>query len=161
MPNQAIQLMTKKILQHFNVTQAPIPVEQIAEKMNIKISYAPSTDYSGILIRKDGGALMGINSDESPGRRRFTVAHELGHYFLEKGNAVSIDYRDNNSRPDKTVHETNADFFAANLLMPKWLLANDYKSTQGSYEERLVRLSERYQVSREAMMWRLKNLNLR
>lgn len=160
MSSQDIQLKVKDILTHFGITRAPIPVEQIAEKMNIKISYAPSTDYSGILIRKDGGALMGINSEESPGRRRFTVAHELGHYFLEKTTAVSIDYRDNSSRPDKTKQEVMADDFAANLLMPKEFLVHDYVMVGGRYEEKLVRLAEQYQVSREAMMWRLKNLQL-
>ncbi|HSR88793.1 MAG TPA: ImmA/IrrE family metallo-endopeptidase [Candidatus Udaeobacter sp.] len=161
MSSQIIQAKVRKILTHFKVTEAPVPVEQIAEKMNIQISYAPSVEYSGILIRKNGGALMGINTEESPARRRFTIAHELGHFFLESTTAVSIDYRDNNNRPDKTIFEKRADDFAANLLMPKQLLLNDFRKLDGSYEDRLIELSEQYQVSREAMMWRLKNLNLR
>lgn len=161
MSNPIIQAKVRKILTHFKVTGAPVPVEQIAEKMNIQINYAPSFEYSGILIRKNGGALMGINTNESPARRRFTIAHELGHFFLENTTAVSIDYRDSSNRPEKTIFEKRADDFAANLLMPRQLLVKDFKKLEGSYEERLVILSERYQVSNEAMMWRLKNLNLR
>ncbi len=163
MPNPIVQAKIRRILSHFKISQAPVPVEQIAEKMNIQISYAPSSEYSGILIRKEGGALMGINSEESPGRRRFTIAHELGHFFLEKS-TVSIDYRDNGNRPDKTIHEKRADEFAATLLMPRPFLIKDFKKIsdkESSIEDVLARLVEKYQVSKEAMMWRLKNLGLR
>jgi len=163
MSNQIIQIKIRALLSQFKVTQAPIPVEQIAEKMNIQISYAPSSEYSGMLIRKGDGALMGINSDESPARRRFTIAHELGHFFLEKNTAVTIDYRDNGNRPDKTIQEKHADDFAANLLMPKNFLTVDFKKIFENTQDRgslLLQLAERYQVSQEAMMWRLKNLGL-
>jgi len=163
MQNQIIQAKIRLLLSKFDVSQAPVPVEQIAEKMNIQISYAPSSEYSGMLIRKGNGALMGINSEESPTRRRFTIAHELGHFFLEKKTTVSIDYRDNGSRPDKTFQEKRADDFAANLLMPKMFLMEDFKKIFKDTKDRsslLSQLAERYQVSQEAMMWRLKNLGL-
>jgi hypothetical protein len=62
----------------------------------------------------------------SEGFRRFTVAHELGHYFLE-GHYKHI-FADGNSRHESASgyssddpHEREADAFAAALLMPEGL----------------------------------------
>ncbi|PIT88668.1 MAG: hypothetical protein COU29_02785 [Candidatus Magasanikbacteria bacterium CG10_big_fil_rev_8_21_14_0_10_36_32] len=158
-----IQAKVRKLLTDFDVSRAPVPVEQIAQQLGIQVSYAPSTEYSGMLIRTESGeVLMGVSSDESPTRRRFTIAHELGHFHLEK-NKVSIDYRGNYHGSDKPASEKNADDFAANLLMPRSFLSKDFHRISGGklfLEDQLVALAELYQVSREAMMWRLKNLNL-
>jgi Zn-dependent peptidase ImmA (M78 family) len=154
-----------EIFERFNITHVPIPVEDIAKDLDIKISYAPSEEYSGILIRKeDGGTLMGINSLENPSRMRFTIAHELGHFLLEK-TSVSIDYRSNHPNETKTQQEKKADFFAANLLMPENFLREDFKTALQNrpnvfLEEDLNKLATRYEVSKEAMKYRLMNLKL-
>ena len=157
-------LKINKILQDFSIQSAPIPVEVIAQKMGIEISYAPSTDYSGILIRKsDGNVLMGINNSESVPRMRFTIAHELCHYFFNKNDHVTVEYRNkthNGQKPDK---EKIADFFAANLLMPESLVHSDFKeATKGGifFEDNLTSMADKYQVSKEAMKYRLLNLQL-
>lgn len=166
MSDRIMQAKIRKILSDFDINQAPIPVEHITEALGIKISFAPSGDYSGILIRRDakdgGGVLMGINSNDPPARRRFTIAHELGHYLLEK-KTVSIDYRDINHNPNKSETEVKIDEFAANLLMPFEFIKKDFrKISEGGvfFEEHLVQLVDKYNVSREAMTWRLKHLGL-
>ena len=160
-----IQKKVTEIFQQFGITEVPVPVEDIVEKLGIRISYAPSDEYSGMLIRKeDGGTLMGINSLEKPPRMRFTIAHELGHFLLEKS-SVSIDYRNKYHDSDKPIQEKKADFFAANLLMPEQFLRRDFKKAVRAkvsvfLEEDLAALAESYNVSREAMKWRLTNLGL-
>jgi len=157
-------LKIKKILEDFLIESAPVPVEVIAKKMGIEISYAPSADYSGILIRKsDGKVLMGVNNSESVQRMRFTIAHELCHYFFDKKDHVTVDYRNkihSNQKPDK---EKIADFFAANLLMPESLVRVDFKEATKEgifFEDNLSGMADKYQVSKEAMKYRLLNLQL-
>ncbi|MBI5229961.1 MAG: ImmA/IrrE family metallo-endopeptidase [Candidatus Magasanikbacteria bacterium] len=154
----------EKIFQDFAITIAPIDVKSIAEKMGIEISYAPSAKYSGMLIRKsDKKSLMGINNNESTGRMRFTIAHELGHYILHPRDSVNIDYRDKHHSIQKSQKEKLADFFAANLLMPESLIKNDFNFATKKgifFEDDLINLADKYQVSGEAMKWRLVNLNL-
>ena len=65
------------------------------------------------------------NGDHHP-RTRFSIAHELGHYFLERHRSYLL--RTGKSHPskgeflsDQTI-ETEADAFAAGLLMPSRLL---------------------------------------
>jgi Zn-dependent peptidase ImmA (M78 family) len=164
MRNSTIE-KSKEILDSFGIKNAPVPVEYVVAQYGINISYAPSKDYSGILIRKsDGGVLMGVNTDEKQSRIRFTIAHELAHFIFDTEQAVTVDYRNKTPLTDKPQKEKRADFFAANFLMPEEFLVEDFKKEvmDALYVtgENLKKLAEQYQVSKEAMMYRLKNLNL-
>jgi hypothetical protein len=96
-------------------------------------------------------------------RTRFSIAHELGHYFIERHRAYLL--RTGKSHPskgeflsDRTI-ETEADAFAAGLLMPSRLLrplvndgemtfadivgwASDFKTSITSTARRSVELSD-------------------
>lgn len=160
MNKKRLEVGTQKILTKFGIRQAPIPIEEIAASFKIKISYASSDDYSGILIRKENSALMGINSNEPETRRRFSIAHELGHYILGR-KPVSIDYRSSNYI-EKPEEEKFADQFAANMLMPRRILTMDFEQIQkGNFsQENLIELAKKYKVSTEAMKFRLANIGL-
>ena len=61
-----------------------------------------------------------INSENPTTRRRFTLAHELGHLFLHNGKKLRIDNLNYSGDDSKTIsEETEANYFAASLLMPK------------------------------------------
>lgn len=158
-----IEIESRKYLDKFDIKQAPVPIEDIAEKMGIKISYAPSDEYSGMLIRKEKGqALMGINSNEIKTRMRFTIAHEVAHYIFDTKSEVAIDYRSSLNLLDKSDEEKRADLFAANILMPKkWINLDFEKIPRGSFsQEHLTDLAKKYKVSLEAMKYRLVNMGL-
>ncbi len=176
LPKKKIDMILKKIegkaketLDTIGIKTIPIPVEEIASKLNIKISRGPSKDFSGLLIRKDGSALIGVNNSEVPVRQRFTIAHELGHYFLHPQKDTFVDYRDNKEGDHKekvtrTPREREADMFAAALLMPSEQIEKDFRSIitkRGFTEDELEALAQRYQVSEKAMRFRLLNLNLK
>ena len=158
-----IEIEARKILSKYEINEVPVLVEDIAKKMGIKISYAPSNEYSGMLIRKEGEqALMGVNSNESKTRMRFTIAHEIAHFIFDKKTAVTIDYRNNGNVFDKSLEEKRADVFAANLLMPKkWLQLDVEKISKENFsKDKVADLARKYGVSTEAMTYRLINLNL-
>ncbi|OGN36105.1 MAG: hypothetical protein A2568_03115 [Candidatus Yanofskybacteria bacterium RIFOXYD1_FULL_44_17] len=160
---EKIESEVEKILSDLESKTLPIPVEDIATRHGIKISRAPSKDFSGLLIRKNGHALIGVNSNEAPVRQRFTIAHELGHYFLHPRKDAFVDYRDNKKEIMRTPTERHANMFAAALLMPQSLLSKDFINIakDGFTEVELEKLAEKYQVSENAMRFRLINLNLR
>ena len=63
-------------------------------------------------------ATIFINSQRPDERKLFTLAHEIGHFLLgHNGTNFRID-RDIHSK-NKDVYETEANFFAAALLMPE------------------------------------------
>lgn len=165
MISENIELKAEKVLSILNIKLMPIPIEEIASRLQIKISRAPSEDFSGLLIRKDGHALIGVNSEEAAVRQRFTIAHELGHYFLHPQKDAFVDYRKHkDSKKDAvtTIKERQANMFAAALLMPRKNLIKDFKNVAKglSDEEVTIILSKRYEVSDDAMKFRLKNLGL-
>lgn len=157
-----IETRAEQVLKKAAVKILPVPVEEIAGRYQIKISRAPHDAFSGLLIRKDGHALIGVNSKEAPVRQRFTVAHELGHFFLHPEKDAFVDYRDNKKGAMRTPREKQANMFAAALLMPRTLLLKDCRalSREGLAEDDIVALARRYQVSDEAMRFRLMNLNV-
>lgn len=84
-----------------------------------RIHYQPIDDW----FDEDGSIFVHGKDDfdillpqyTSPLRDRFTIAHELGHYFLhsDQGNRPIIAYRRGSTRI-----EWEANWFAAGLLMP-------------------------------------------
>jgi Zn-dependent peptidase ImmA (M78 family) len=159
---EQIETRAEAILNKVRITSLPVPVEEVAQKFQIRISRAPHKNFSGMLIRKDGGALIGVNSDEAEVRQRFTIAHELGHFFLHPEQDAFVDYRDNKHGIMRTAREKQANMFAAALLMPRKLLIKDFRTItkNGFSDDELHELARRHDVSEDAMRFRLINLNV-
>ena len=112
---------------HFRRT-IPVDVEGLALALGIRVNkvFLPET-VSG-LIQKMGGDRdeISVNAKHPETRQRFTIAHELGHFVLHRfmmgdGNADDCAYRSNGSFKNNKIgprEETEANKFAANLLMP-------------------------------------------
>ena len=153
----------EEILLENKIKSAPIPVEDIAKKYNIAIGTTPSDRFSGVLLRKeDGTSYIAVNSKESPVRQRFTIAHELGHYFLHPNTQTFVDFRDITQNVTRNPKERQANKFAAALLMPKKILQKDVAAIadEGILPEHIKFLASKYKVSEEAMSYRLINLHL-
>lgn len=157
-----IEKKAEEVLKDANVRSIPVPIEDVAYSLKIKISKAPSTDFSGLLIRKDGHALIGVNSSEAMVRQRFTIAHELGHFFLHPQKDTFVDYRKEVKGGEvRSPREKHADMFAAALLMPRESLLKDFKrmAKDGFSESLIGVLAKQYAVSEDAMRIRLINLS--
>lgn len=68
----------------------------------------------GFLVRCDGQALIFYHPSIPEPRRRFTIAHEIGHYVL--GHGGDLVNREPSSRDNPIEQEANR--FAASLLSP-------------------------------------------
>jgi len=104
---------------------------QLARDAGAVISYQPfeAEDISGLLYRVAGSApVIGVNSNNSKVRQRFTIGHELGHLTLHPGHdlilerLVRLNFRDATSSTASDEEEIEANRFAAELLMPQNLL---------------------------------------
>ncbi|RJO61203.1 ImmA/IrrE family metallo-endopeptidase [candidate division WS5 bacterium] len=158
---KAIEEKAEKILELAKVTKVPVDVSDMSRKLDIVVKYAPSTEFSGLLYRKDGKAFMAINSKDPEVRQRFTMAHELGHFFLHPQKDTFVEFRDSGTNSPRSLKEIQANQFAAALLMPRKNLLKDIVSYQetGITDKAIQALAERYQVSEESMNYRLRNLN--
>lgn len=162
MINEKIEILAEKVRKDLALKWLPEDMEKIIAKLGIKVKYAPSDEFSGLLIRKDGSALIGVNNNESSVRQRFTIAHELGHFFLHPTQDAFVDYRDNLKGVIRNAKEREANMFAAAFLMPKSLIISDVNklSKKGIFESEIKELASKYNVSKESMSYRILNLGL-
>jgi len=161
---QEIRKQVSKLLRENEVTHSPVPVEKIAQSLNIQVRFEEADDdLSGALIRDPKGrVVIGVNSAHHPNRQRFTVAHEIGHFILHKGISLHVDEDFRVNLRDGSVNrdEIQANAFAAELLMPTEFIEKDTKKLGQVDQQALERLARRYQVSARAMEIRLTNLGL-
>jgi Zn-dependent peptidase ImmA (M78 family) len=161
-----------QLLTDFSVSQLPVDVHSIVRRMDIQLmEYNLGEDTSGVLVIQKGKGTIGYNPKDPQVRRRFTVAHELGHYVLHRdSNDLFVDnfflmkFRGNNAYTDRDFQqEQEANAFAAALLMPKDFIEKETKKQeyQGLTETDIIaRLARRFEVSVPAMTYRLTNLNI-
>jgi Zn-dependent peptidase ImmA (M78 family) len=138
----------------FGGAEPPVPVESIAEDLLGLIVEEGDLDVSGVLQPEERRVFL--NANESPQRRRFTLAHEIGHWVCQclEGEAAPIYCRtqDVSASADRLL-EREANVFAAELLMPELLMREFALKRQAS-------IAEGFGVSEEAAGWRLYNLGL-
>lgn len=130
-----------------------MPVESIAEDLlGLTIDERALDGISGLLYPDE--RRIEVNATDIPARRRFTVAHELGHWVCQclegRGARVMCRAEDVAPETDRAL-EREANLFGAELLMP---------------EDAVRRYAEdpdapaRFGVSPLAMQWRLYSFDL-
>lgn len=76
--------IARAVLKQLDVSSGAMPIEEIAFALDIKeIRYEPLETFEVVLLtapNRPSGAIL-INSNSHLERRRFTLAHELGHYL--------------------------------------------------------------------------------
>lgn len=146
----------------------PIDVEAIAEYLNIKVRRREMEDaVSGLLLIKEGEAIIGVNALHPTTRQRFTLAHEIGHFVLHReGDSVFVDsspvfFRDEESSEGTRLQEIEANAFASALLMPAQLLRAYTGEGVDAHDEGTLRsLAWDFEVSVQALTIRLTRLGL-
>lgn len=132
-----IEKRVEEILNSFEIFSAPIPIVNIAKAYGF-IVVEINLDEPGFMIIDNQGIevngktekrIIAVNNLDSPFRKRFTIAHELGHYFLEVyGKAENENYffhRELKSSETDYKKEKEADLFASELLVPTRILKKE------------------------------------
>lgn len=151
------------ILDQFAEVPNPVPVEDIALALDISdIKTLKTEGFEGGLVApldKSEGVIL-VNSRSPRHRRRFSVGHELGHFVnpwhISKDGqqflCSEIDMR--RSRPrkgDRVMQmEVEANRFAAELLLPRRTFVRDLCRSAGPDLGHVVRLADKYDMSKEA-----------
>lgn len=139
-----IKNQAEKLAKEFGFTSLPICPKVIAEKSDIPLQALPPSiiSCSGRFIRVgDNFGIMYATYVPSEGFQRFSIAHELGHYFLEgHPEAVIVEgkHESNAGFASTSKYEREADTFAAALLMPEDL----FKSAMDGRDLSLEALTE-------------------
>lgn len=143
----------------------PVVIEGIIRELGVLLDKKTVLDpeISGQIERVDDTFKISANKSDHYYRQRFTMAHELGHYLYHSdliGEGVD-DNRAFRSTPEGRFYntkigsreETQANRFAASILMPKSLVVPMWSQVQD-----IESMAKEFQVSHTAMKIRLKSL---
>ena len=105
----------------------PLPIDPIwiASRLGIEvIETSLPPDVSGAIIKDEGkDPIIVLCKSDSNNRKRFTCAHEIGHYAYRVANEIDhyeyVDLRSKKSQLGSDPEEVFANQFAASLLMPE------------------------------------------
>jgi len=104
----------------------PTPIEILAQNLEAKIVFADLQHSGFVTATPSGGYIITINSQHSSHRRRFTVAHEIGHILLDKAARQVLGLKPL-TRQSRSCQRTNrmeraCDILARELLVPSEVL---------------------------------------
>lgn len=137
-----------------------IPVYDLASKVenvglfpySLPLGHASA---DGSYAEVDGLGVAVVNGEIDPGRRRSTLAHELGHHLF--GDAYSVDWGTDTSTTEKAL-----DSFAAHLLFPRSGVSSRWEALRCEYPMRqsAIILSAEFRVSWSLSLLQLRNFEL-
>lgn len=162
--------------------------QEIMSAEGIKFREVPSANnnFVGALTKGNNGQtyIMINGTIDNEGRKHFTIAHELGHYFLSHQLKQNAFYCPKNEILEegllKDPIEQEANYFASCLLMPEEKVKNAFLAMLSTSRKAMVKdylfvkndvtfgvwvhikneLTKRYGVSEAALRYRLQQLKL-
>ena len=111
------------VLQKLGITKpGEIDLEAIAWHLGAKIKVCELDGCEARILGYRDKAIIRIDGRRSWKRRRFSCAHELGHWHYHRGQLLFCRSEDiGNNRPGRAAAERAADYYAADLLLPRYL----------------------------------------
>lgn len=145
------KILAQKLIKNAEILRPPVSLQRIIEylqqKHKLDVQHARFSDkVSGLLIvckKIDQEYATIIFNENHPWcRRRFTIGHEIGHLLM--GHTCS------QKQGDGSNHETEANNFASELLIPTKFIKEDFSKTPS-----VPALAKLYRVSGEAISYKL------
>lgn len=163
MSRQAIETHAETVRRQlgYDPGQDLVPVvSRLGGKISIRNLWNPAPEDGSIVIRGAGDFEIILSDATSTRRDRFTIAHELGHYFLHfasqlnevSGGCPMVALRFATGRA-----ETEAHWFAAQFLMPE----AEFRAAWNAFHGHEGAVATKFQVSLQAASVRAQALGLR
>ncbi len=112
------------LLQSLGITEPEeIDLEAIAYFVNAKVRYRALEGCEARIVGTADAAIITVNAGSSQRRKRFSIAHELGHWHHHRGKCLACRVEEIRGYERSPLSpERVANSFAADLLLPKYLL---------------------------------------
>ena len=157
-----IEEITTNLLNRYNYIDDMVDIANIVRQQNYNVFIDDlDNNISGYVDHENRDVVL--NKNETPERRRFTLAHELGHIILNSNNRIQ--HRDNilNNQLDIYANddkEVEANYFAGCILMPKNVFIREFNNIKGNIDYKIQKLASYFGVSKLAVSVRANVLNL-
>jgi Zn-dependent peptidase ImmA (M78 family) len=167
MTKKQIEEKARSVLKDHGLYSIPVDPIVLANRIGISVQNAKFSEdaLSGMVAKRRNLVSILVNVNDPPFRKRFTIAHELGHNFLhllKDGDFVDRDsdlFRD--EIPEGVtdiawINEVQANQFAAALLMDEKFVREFWDK-----DKNVDRLADKFKVSASAMGIRISSLGLK
>lgn len=151
MTKNEIKLKVNEIIKKYEL-KYPLDIWALVDKLGFSVKYVDTGDSDAYTLIINGKKRILLNKNiKTETRINFTLAHELGHYFIPShleplyGCNVSDIVSTMNLNDEKV--EKEADIFASELLLPSTLIKDN--SDLKSFKD-IIDVSERYGISIQA-----------
>ncbi len=151
------------------ISRGRVNLEKIARNKRIHfIKGNYGSHFLGQLVHYANNFYILLNTDQltpdESGRVRFTIAHELGHYFIDKhrtklAKGISLSFECESFDPENKSFDTEANHFASHLLMPRTLFCKLAQKREFGLDTILF-LKKKFDVSIYATTLHYIHLNL-
>ena len=139
----------QRLLDECNVTSIPVDLVRLAQRQGIHRIREMETALDGQLLELEGGGYEVILGKNAPlTRKRFTLAHEIGHTLLQGSEKLSC---------GGGAIEELCNVAAAELLIPGRFLRKLFPETNDVTVESFLKVSKLCRCSLEATGWKLLN----
>jgi Zn-dependent peptidase ImmA (M78 family) len=151
----AIREYAERVGDHYDIYDrvGTCDVRTLVRHLGGTVEYKDTPESSHVDAK--GRFVIYLPHETSSRRDRFTIAHELGHYFLHylhPGRKSPLTF----GRGQRNVAETQANVFASSLLMPAAKFRKQFEKVDGD----IYRLARIFEVSPAAVEVRAQVLGL-
>ena len=139
--------------------KVPVDIYSVIESIGLYPRFSALIGLAGAIVRTrsetDEDEVFGIliNSDQPEERTRFSAAHEVGHYLLD--HLKNVESHASHKTAWRSPIESDADTFAAELLVPSDDLAKLAGANRNLSPELVLSFADKFVVSYQAMLRRL------
>lgn len=142
-------------------TPDAIDLDAIAWDEGVRVQYKDLNGCEARLVGYNNRAIVTIRDQSDPRRKRFSLAHELGHWNYHRGRSFECRVDDwVEGYTSKPVEEREADTYASELLMPKYMFDPLARKLKRPTFDGVKELADKFNTSITATAIRLVNINV-
>ncbi|WP_374004703.1 ImmA/IrrE family metallo-endopeptidase [Bacillus velezensis] len=152
--------LAQRLIKKFDLTP-PINIRELIEKYAKCVEDCLPNNADAICIMNIKEPLVVLDKAKSETRKRFTLAHELGHLIIPWHSGMISCHTENENSIDQTAYqimENEANNFAAEILMPSsWLNEMVLEYEEQGVNDLIKIIAEKAHVSRIAAFFSIIN----
>lgn len=137
-----------------------IDLDAIAWTLGAAVNYRPLDKCEAMIVGSSRRAIITVNSKAIPVRRRFSIAHEIGHWHHHRGRILFCGTRDIGNPADEIFNpEKQADQFASDLVLPNFMVRPRVMRIKRPTLAAVREIASEFEVSDTATLLKLVDLN--
>ena len=145
-------IKAKELLSKYYISDpSELDIRGIANAENLLICEEELSSHDGRIFHDGETGIITINKNiKEEGRKNFTLAHEIGHFFLECEKKYFCKKEDFLTFSNNKSNEKEANIFASELLMPEeWI--KEYVDWKDEGYETLNKASDKFNTTLSSM----------